>query len=130
MRWGLVYGGIAVLGLVWGIVDDWAGSDAAAAALTAGGSLALAASGLMPRRPLDWAPPLLVFGTVGLATWQVSGSLAELDQPGSTLGGSGVDLVPILMMIAWVTGLVLTVVMLIRDEPDVVESDRPSSPRP
>ncbi|WP_130011638.1 hypothetical protein [Serinicoccus sediminis] len=121
--WG--YATLVVLGVVWVLVDDHLASRATASGLVGGASVALVVTALAPRHPLGWAPALFAFASVALGVHLVGSRLAELEQPGSTLGGSGTDLILLLLLAAWPVGFVLTVALLLRSPEKVVGADRP-----
>ncbi|KUG51107.1 hypothetical protein AVL62_12740 [Serinicoccus chungangensis] len=124
--WG--YATLVVLGVLWVLVDDYPASRATASGLVGGASVALVVTALAPRHPLGWAPALFAFATVALGVHLVGSRLAELEQPGSTLGGSGTDLILLLLLVAWPVGFVLTVALLLRRPSEGVERDGPPSP--
>ncbi|MFK5584837.1 hypothetical protein [Serinicoccus sp. LYQ131] len=97
-----------MLALVWFVLDSWSGSRAVAAGLFMGGSLALALSAVPRPGRFGWGAPLLVFSTVALATHRTSVWLSELEQPGSTLGASGTDLIVLLLLTSWLVGFAAT----------------------
>lgn len=126
MRSGLVYTAITAAGIIWYIVDRWEGSRAVAASLVLGGALALALSAAQSLSAgtrgsrFAWAPPLLVFTTVTSGAHALYARLAELEEPGSTLGGSGSDLIVLLLIPAWLLacGFTLASVMKNRSATD------------
>ena len=121
--WG--YATLVVLGVVWVLVDDHLASRATASGLVGGASVALVVTALAPRHPLGWAPALFAFASVALGVHLVGSRLAELEQPGSTLGGSGTDLILLLLLVAWPVGFVLTVVLLLSRPVALVEPGGP-----
>lgn len=123
-----VYAALVVLGVLWGIVDPWAASDAMSSALVGGGCMALATTAMAPRNPFGWAVPMFVFASVALGMYRVGSRLAELEEPGSTLGGSGLDAVLLLLIVAWPAGFVLTIIAILSKPAEVVEPDRSTRP--
>lgn len=97
-------------------------------ALVGGACMALATTAMAPRNPFGWAVPMFVFASVALAINSVGSRLAELEEPGSTLGGSGLDAVLLLLIVAWPAGFVRTIIAILSKPAEVVEPDR--SPRP
>lgn len=112
MRSELIYTAITAAGIIWFIADRWEGSRAVAASLVLGGALALSAATRVSR--FAWAPPLLVFSTVTSGAHLLYVRLAELEEPGSTLGGSGSDLIVLLLMPAWLLAFVFTIASVVK----------------
>lgn len=123
-----VYAALVVLGVLWSIIDPLAASNSMDSALVGGACMALATTAMAPRNPFGWAVPMFVFASVALAINSVGSRLAELEEPGSTLGGSGLDAVLLLLIMAWPAGFVLTIIAILSKPAEVVEPDR--SPRP
>lgn len=114
MRSGLIYAAITAAGIIWFIVDRWEGSRAVAGSLVLGGALALALSAGTRVGRFSWAPPLLVFSTVTSGAHLLYVRLAELQEPGSTLGGSGSDLIVLLLLPAWLLAFVFTIAPVVK----------------
>ena len=114
MRSELIYTAITAAGIIWFIADRWEGSRAVAASLVLGGALALALSAATRVSRFAWAPPLLVFSTVTSGAHLLYVRLAELEEPGSTLGGSGSDLIVLLLMPAWLLAFVFTIASVVK----------------
>ncbi|ANS79624.1 hypothetical protein SGUI_2228 [Serinicoccus hydrothermalis] len=125
-----VYASLVVFGVVLVVVDDWEASGALASGLVGGGCAALVVTALAPRRTLGWAPALFAFASVALALQGIGVRLAELEQPGSTLGGSGLDLITLLLLFAWPVGLVFMIILLLQRPAEVSGSDEPRGDRP
>ncbi len=115
MRSGLTYTAITAAAIIWFVADRWEGSRAVAASLVLGGALALALIAGTRLSRFAWAPSLLVFSTVTSGAYLVYVRLAELEETGSTLGGSGTDLIVLLLIPAWLLGFVFTVASVVRD---------------
>lgn len=62
-----------------------------------------------------WAPPLLVFSTVTSVAHLLFVRLAELEEPGSTLGGSGSDLIVLLLIPAWLLAFAFTIASVVQN---------------
>lgn len=71
---------------------------------------------------------MFVFASVALGMYRVGSRLAELEEPGSTLGGSGLDAVLRLLIVAWPAGFVLTIIAILTKPAEVVEPDRSTRP--
>lgn len=115
MKSGLIYTAITAAAIIWFLADRWEGSRALATSLALGGALALAMRAGTRMSGFAWAPPLLVFSTVTSGAHLLYVRLAELEEPGSTLGGSGSDLIVLLLMPAWLLAFVFTIASVVKD---------------
>lgn len=115
MKSGLIYTAITAAAIIWFLADRWEGSRALATSLALGGALALAMRAGTRMSGFAWAPPLLVFSTVTFGAHLLSVRLAELETPGSTLGGSGTDLIVLLLIPAWLLAFGFTIASVVQN---------------
>lgn len=127
MRAGLIYAAITVAAIVWFVLDRWEGSRAVAASLILGGALALALHAASRAKRFRWAPPLLVFSTVAHGAHRLYVRLAEVEEASSTLGGSGTDLIVLLLIPAWLVAFAFTIAAILTDAS--AASPRAGTPR-
>lgn len=122
MRSCLAYAFVLIISLVWYVTDSWVGSRAIASGLILGASVAMALSALYNSKAWNWAPVMLIFSTLGISAHEVHTELAELNEPQSTLGASGTDLLVLALLLLWLISFVGTITSCI------ISKRRPTPP--